>query len=115
MADSKSATDFKCIAIDDLPQIWDGWGKLVRAGLGISAFGVQVMFAVPVRVDTTRDAMSGEPSVTTNDLPSAERVSVAPNVTVFETKFAPLPSDTPPPLTVPASSLTFASSSSRML
>ena len=29
--------------IDDLPQIWDGFGKLVRAGLGITAFGVNVM------------------------------------------------------------------------
>ena len=29
--------------IDDLPQIWDGFAKLVRAGLGITAFGVNVM------------------------------------------------------------------------
>jgi quercetin dioxygenase-like cupin family protein len=34
---------FRASAIDDLPQIWDGWGKLVRSGLGISAFGVQIM------------------------------------------------------------------------
>jgi hypothetical protein len=26
-------------AIDDLPQIWDGFAKLVRAGLDIRAFG----------------------------------------------------------------------------
>jgi uncharacterized cupin superfamily protein len=35
--------DVTSVAIDELPQIWDGWGKLVRAGLGISAFGVQIM------------------------------------------------------------------------
>ncbi len=29
--------------IDDLPQIWDGFAKLVRAGLGITAFGANVM------------------------------------------------------------------------
>ena len=29
--------------IDDLPQIWDGWGKLVRKGLGLSSFGVNVI------------------------------------------------------------------------
>ena len=29
--------------IDDLPQIWDGWGKLVREGLGLSSFGVNVI------------------------------------------------------------------------
>ena len=35
--------DVTCVGIEELPQIWDGWGKLVRAGLGISAFGVQIM------------------------------------------------------------------------
>jgi len=34
-------------AIDDLPQIWDGFAKLVRAGLGITAFGAQVMDLPP--------------------------------------------------------------------
>ena len=34
-------------AIDDLPQIWDGFAKLVRTGLGISAFGVQIMDLPP--------------------------------------------------------------------
>jgi uncharacterized cupin superfamily protein len=29
--------------IDDLPSLWDGMCKLVRAGLGISAFGVNVL------------------------------------------------------------------------
>jgi mannose-6-phosphate isomerase-like protein (cupin superfamily) len=30
-------------AIDDLPQLWDGFAKLVRTGMDISAFGVQIM------------------------------------------------------------------------
>ena len=34
-------------AIDDLPQLWDGFAKLVRAGLQISAFGVQIMDLPP--------------------------------------------------------------------
>jgi uncharacterized cupin superfamily protein len=29
--------------IDDLPSIWDGMCKLVRTGLGLSAFGVNVL------------------------------------------------------------------------
>jgi len=37
--------------IDDLPQIWDGFAKLVRAGLGITAFGVNVM-DVPAEYQT---------------------------------------------------------------
>jgi mannose-6-phosphate isomerase-like protein (cupin superfamily) len=39
----ESSGDFKTSAIEDLPQAWDGWAKLVRAGLGISAFGIQIM------------------------------------------------------------------------
>jgi hypothetical protein len=34
-------------AIDDLPQIWDGFAKLVRDGLDITAFGVQIMDLPP--------------------------------------------------------------------
>jgi uncharacterized cupin superfamily protein len=33
--------------VDELPQIWDGFAKLVRQGLGITAFGVQVMDLPP--------------------------------------------------------------------
>jgi mannose-6-phosphate isomerase-like protein (cupin superfamily) len=29
--------------IDDLPDLWDGFARLVRAGLDVSAFGCQVM------------------------------------------------------------------------
>jgi hypothetical protein len=33
--------------IDDLPQIWDGWGKLIREGLGLSSFGVNAIDVPP--------------------------------------------------------------------
>ena len=29
--------------IDDLPPLWDGFARLVRAGLGLTAFGANVM------------------------------------------------------------------------
>jgi hypothetical protein len=34
-------------AIDELPQLWDGFAKLVRTGLDIRAFGVQLMDLPP--------------------------------------------------------------------
>ena len=42
-------------AIDDLPQLWDGFAKLVRAGLGITAFGVQIMDMPPGHVTKSHD------------------------------------------------------------
>ncbi len=38
---------FRASRIDDLPQLWDGFAKLVREGLGISGFGVQLMDLPP--------------------------------------------------------------------
>jgi hypothetical protein len=40
---STTDTSIAASAIDDLPQIWDGFAKLVRSGLDITAFGVQIM------------------------------------------------------------------------
>lgn len=34
-------------AIDELPELWDGFAKLVREGLDISAFGAQIMDLPP--------------------------------------------------------------------
>jgi hypothetical protein len=34
-------------AIDDLPDMWDGFMRMVRPGLGISAFGANVMNLPP--------------------------------------------------------------------
>jgi uncharacterized cupin superfamily protein len=44
--------------IDDLPALWGGVGKLVRAGLGLSAFGVNVLDLGPGH--TTRDHTESE-------------------------------------------------------
>ena len=41
------AADVTASRIEDLPQLWDGFAKLVRAGLGIQAFGVQIMDLPP--------------------------------------------------------------------
>ena len=38
---------YRARAIDDLPQIWDGFAKLVREGLDITAFGAQIMDLPP--------------------------------------------------------------------
>jgi uncharacterized cupin superfamily protein len=37
----------KGAAIDELPELWDGFARLVRAGLGISGFGANVMNLPP--------------------------------------------------------------------
>jgi uncharacterized cupin superfamily protein len=42
-------------AIDDLPTLWDGFAKLVRTGLGISAFGVQIMDLPPGHTTASHD------------------------------------------------------------
>lgn len=34
-------------SIDELPSLWDGFAKLVRPGLGISAFGANIMDLPP--------------------------------------------------------------------
>ena len=34
-------------AIDELPSLWDGFARLVRPGLGLSAFGANVMNLPP--------------------------------------------------------------------
>ena len=34
-------------AIDDLPDMWDGFMRMVRSGLGLSAFGVNIMNLPP--------------------------------------------------------------------
>ena len=35
------------MAIEEMPQLWDGFAKLVREGCGITAFGVQIMDLPP--------------------------------------------------------------------
>jgi hypothetical protein len=35
--------DYTASLIDELPELWDGFARLVRKGLGISSFGVNLM------------------------------------------------------------------------
>jgi len=37
----------KGCAIDELPDLWDGFARLVRAGLGINGFGANIMILPP--------------------------------------------------------------------
>jgi hypothetical protein len=38
---------YQSSAIDDLPDLWDGFAKLVRQGMGIEGFGAQIMDLPP--------------------------------------------------------------------
>ena len=42
-------------AIDELPTLWDGFAKLVRAGLDITAFGANIMDLPPDYSTTSHD------------------------------------------------------------
>ncbi len=52
---TKADTGIAASAIDDLPTIWDGFAKLVRTGLDISAFGVQIMDLPPEYTTASHD------------------------------------------------------------
>ena len=82
--------DYSTSRIDDLPQIWDGWGKLVREGLGLSSFGVNVIDVPPATrcLDHTEAATgqeelytalrgSGELLIGDGEDEAAERVTVS--------------------------------------
>ena len=43
MSTPDAGSGYASSAIDDLPTLWDGFAKLVRTGLDITAFGVQIM------------------------------------------------------------------------
>jgi len=44
---STVASNYSARSIDDLPTLWDGFAKLVRAGLDITAFGANIMDLPP--------------------------------------------------------------------
>jgi uncharacterized cupin superfamily protein len=44
---TRTATGYAAGAIDELPALWGGFGRLAGAGLGVSAFGVNVMDLPP--------------------------------------------------------------------
>jgi hypothetical protein len=43
----RTMSGFSAKSIDDLPTLWDGFAKLVRAGLDITAFGANIMDLPP--------------------------------------------------------------------
>ena len=45
-------------AIDELPDLWDGFARLVREGTGITAFGVQIMNLPPDYATRSHDEAS---------------------------------------------------------
>ena len=42
-----TTTGYSARSIDELPTLWDGFAKLVRAGLDITAFGANIMDLPP--------------------------------------------------------------------
>jgi uncharacterized cupin superfamily protein len=73
----------KGCAIDDLPELWDGFARLVRAGLGIRGFGANIMNLPPDYTTKSHDeqasgqeelyvALSGSGAVVLDD--SGERL-----------------------------------------
>jgi uncharacterized cupin superfamily protein len=54
-------TDYSAKSIDELPTLWGGFAKLVRAGLDITAFGANIMDLPPDYSTTSHDeAQSGQ-------------------------------------------------------
>ena len=52
---------YRASAIDELPTLWDGFAKLVRPGLGIEAFGANIMDLPPdYRTKSHDEADSGQ-------------------------------------------------------
>jgi mannose-6-phosphate isomerase-like protein (cupin superfamily) len=61
MSAEPTTTSYAVRAVDELPQLWDGAVKLVRAGLGISAFGVNILDLPPDYTTESHDeADSGQ-------------------------------------------------------
>jgi uncharacterized cupin superfamily protein len=52
---SATTTDYAGRALDELPALWDGMVRLVRAGMGITAFGANVMELPPDYVTESHD------------------------------------------------------------
>jgi hypothetical protein len=52
-----TTASYSAKAIDELPTLWDGFAKLVRAGLDITAFGANIMDLPPDYSTTSHDEM----------------------------------------------------------
>jgi hypothetical protein len=52
---TRTATGNSAMSIDELPTLWDGFAKLVRPGLEITAFGANIMDLPPDYSTTSHD------------------------------------------------------------
>ena len=52
---TRTMTGYSAKSIDELPTLWDGFAKLVRAGLDITAFGANIMDLPPDYSTTSHD------------------------------------------------------------
>jgi uncharacterized cupin superfamily protein len=50
-----ATADYTAKSIDELPTLWDGFAKLVRAGLDVTAFGANIMDLPPDYSTTSHD------------------------------------------------------------
>jgi uncharacterized cupin superfamily protein len=58
---TKTLSGYAASSIDELPTLWEGFAKLVRAGLDITAFGANIMDLPPDYSTTSHDeAESGQ-------------------------------------------------------
>ena len=58
---TNATSSYAAEAIDELPALWDGFAKLVRSGLGITAFGANIMDLPPDYSTASHDeAESGQ-------------------------------------------------------
>jgi mannose-6-phosphate isomerase-like protein (cupin superfamily) len=52
---TRTITGYSAKSIDELPTLWDGFARLVRAGLDITAFGANIMDLPPDYSTTSHD------------------------------------------------------------
>ena len=52
---TRTMSGYAAKSIDELPTLWDGFAKLVRAGLEITAFGANIMDLPPDYSTTSHD------------------------------------------------------------
>jgi uncharacterized cupin superfamily protein len=52
---TRTVSGHAAASIDELPTLWEGFAKLVRAGLGITAFGANIMDLPPEYSTTSHD------------------------------------------------------------
>jgi uncharacterized cupin superfamily protein len=52
---TRTMTGYSAKSIDELPELWDGFARLVRAGLDITAFGANIMDLPPDYSTTSHD------------------------------------------------------------